>query len=129
MGYKRKIYKLRWPEGHELHGLEISMRGMSMDDLGTVIGLQSSSASTPGPELIGPLIDVFARNVQAWNVEDEDGNPVPVTEANIRAEDSRMLLQVVMSWAEKATTVAPPLPPTSSAGNPSLEGTIPMAVL
>lgn len=130
MGYKRKTYKLRWPEGHELHGLEVSMKGMSMDDLGVVVGLQSGvDDGKPGLELLEPLVDVFMRNVQSWNLEDEAGNPVPVTEENIRAEDSRMMLQVVMSWAESATSVAPPLPRPSSGGSPSLEGSIPMAAL
>lgn len=106
------------------------MRGMSMDDLGVVVGLQSGlSDGKPGLELLEPLVDVFVRNVNAWNLEDEDGNPVPVTEETIRGEDSRMMLQVVMSWSESATSVAPPLPRTSSSGNPSLEGTIPMAAL
>lgn len=130
MGYKRKTYKLKWPEGHELHGLEVSMRGMSMDDLGTVVGLQDGvKEGKPGPELLAPLIDVFARNVLSWNLEDEDGAPVPVTPATIAGEDSRMMLQVVMTWAESATSVAPPLPRPSSNGNPSLEASLPMATL
>ena len=36
MGYRRKIYSLKWAEGHDLHGLEVSLTGLSVGRLARI---------------------------------------------------------------------------------------------
>ena len=91
MGYRRKIYDLRWPEGHDLHGLEVSLTGLSIGTLAQVetLGGTLTGNGTVDEKLAAAdaLFKVMATCLAGWNLEDHQGNPVPATHEGIAGQD------------------------------------------
>src|SRR5258708_7015495 len=107
-GYRRKpkIYALTWAEDHELHGLEVSMKGMSVAKMLDLT--EKASALTGKDAAAGERSDSgadsmfrdFARFLVEWNLEDDKGKPVPATYAGIVSQDVEFILEIVTSWME-----------------------------
>lgn len=121
MGFQRKAYKLVWPDESRWAGLEVRVRGMSIEELDEVSSLNAQAGGKTGP-----LLDILETAILSWNFEDEDGNPVPVE--NFRKEDATMLLAIVSAWTEVVGDVPTPLPMNSSDGEKSAEALIPMEI-
>lgn len=128
MGYRRKNYRLKWPDGHELAGLEVLLRGMKIGELGQLAGLRGVSAENMEQGLLDEIAELFARHLIEWNYEDESGIPIPATLAGIGEMDVRALMQVVTRWAEVAADVPAPLAASSNSGGPYPVASIPMEV-
>lgn len=109
MGYKRnpKIYKLVFDDTTDYPGLEVQVRTLSMGQLIGVWAGKSTSADT---------FDLFAERLVGWNLEDEDGRPVPVTREALLAEDDDMVQAIVKRWIQEVMGVSAPLESDSSAG-------------
>lgn len=130
MGFRTPDYRLIWPEGHELHGLEVTTSGLSIGDLRTVSGLAPTAARSASVDDVEPLLEVFARALVAWNFEDKDGNPVGTSLADLRQQDMRVLMPVIMTWVSEVSTIPDPLPKPSGDGAPTeLLDSIPMESL
>jgi hypothetical protein len=131
MGYRRKIYTLKWAEGHDLHGLEVSLTGLSV---GRVAKLEALAGALAGGSATGDMLataDELFREMAAclleWNLEDHKGNPVPATYEGIADQDITLIADLATSWVETAVSVDTPLPNGSSATpSTALEGSIPM---
>lgn len=77
-------------------------------------------------EAIVGLCNGFAEALVSWNLDDDDGDPIPATAEAVMGEDADFILPVIMSWLEAIGSVAAPLGPGSSNGGASLEAGIPM---
>ncbi|CAM5346484.1 hypothetical protein [Streptomyces aurantiogriseus] len=111
MGFREpSTIKLVFEPGDELHGLEVRMRGMSIADW-----LQATGLDGDGDDAAATMKRFYAALV-AWNLEDENGQPVPVSDAPNR--DSRMIRRLNTAWIEALTGVhkADPLPDNSPSG-------------
>jgi len=75
------------------------------------------------------LLSRFAAALVSWNVEDEEGEPVPPTLDSIFAEDLGFVLAVIKAWMDAIAGVSGPLAPSLPAGEPSPEASIPMESL
>lgn len=137
MGYKhqRKVYLLRFGEDHDLHGLEVRARAMS---LGTLVDMTTLAVElkqlrgAPGPEdmpKVVRLFDVLGEHLVSWNLEDDADQPVPATRAGLDTAGLDLILPLILAWMQVQTQVAPPLGAPSSAGVPSVAGSIPMEPL
>lgn len=116
MGFQAKSYRLKWPEGHELHGLEMSCRGMpigALDKVGTMDGGTPAEQAARFPELLA----LFADALKTWNYED-DGVPVATDYESLQAVDMRALMPIVMTWIREVTNIPDPLPEPSTSGRP-----------
>jgi hypothetical protein len=134
VGYRRKIYSLKWAEGHELHGLEASLTGMSIGRLAVIQGLGGVlTGDAPVAEKLAAADELFgeaAKCLVAWNLEDHDGQPVPVTKEGIADQDVSLVLSLMQEWAQASASVDTPLPSGSNGGpKPMPEESIPMAPL
>lgn len=121
MGYvpKKRTYDLDFT-GTDYEGLEITVRDMTTDEL---ISMPSSTTHEA-------LVAAFAGQLVAWNVETEDGTPVPPTPENVRSQDRSMNQIVIERWLDALNGVpSGPLPQPSPDGGPSPEVTIPMEPL
>lgn len=149
-GYKRKTYRLKWPEGSDLHGLEINMRGMSIEGLGDVSNLRLEGAGNNLDNVL-PLLEVFSAALISWNLVDDDDDPVtwnvllPIFDEDgvdmrmetpaeaklrvIRQQDARMLIAAVLAWVEVVSDIPVPLRKPSPDGEPFPEASIPMETL
>lgn len=74
----RKISKIVFEEGHELHGLEITVRSSPLAEQRAYYDKYPHDEvdSFKRVEYEGRH---FLKYVVGWNLQDEDGNPVPVT--------------------------------------------------
>lgn len=119
-GYKRKTYKLKWPEGHELHGLEVVTKGLSVEatfEMATLAaGLSGDSATEVKVETANMLFAGFADRLVSWNLEEDDGTPVPATLAGVQDQDMGFMIALISTWMDAVSSVDTPLPQGSKPG-------------
>lgn len=123
MGYKRrpKQYRLKF-EGEEYEGLTVLMTSLSVDEFIGVTELANkliSNEQDAGD--VGRLFDVMAEKIIEWNLEEDDGRPVPHTPEQLRKEDFDFIMAIQMSWMGAMASVPGPLPNGSSSGATSPE--------
>lgn len=111
MGFREpSTIRLVFEEGDEYHGLEVRMRGLSIADW-----LKASGQDGDGDNGAA-TIKRFYKALVSWNLEDDNGQPVPVEDAPNR--DSRMIRRLNNAWIEALMGVhkADPLPESSDSG-------------
>lgn len=134
MGYKRggKRHTLTWAKGAELHGLVVQVRSLSIEGLLGFARLAARFTDDVAPgelgEVAGQLFDGFASRLVSWNLEDDDGAPVPATREGVGGQDVEFILAIVMAWMEAVAAVDTPLP-NGSRTMPPTEASIPMEPL
>lgn len=116
MGYKRnpKVYRLTFAEDTDYPGLEVQVRTLS---LGQLLAIRAKGQA--GEDATSGMVDLFADRLVAWNLEAEDGTPVPATREAVEAEDDDMILAVINRWQEAMAGVPAPLDSGSPSGPPS----------
>ncbi len=129
MGYRKqpKPLILTFENDEELAGLEVHVRRKSLGEYLEIVGLAESDID--GPVLVRQL-EEFTRSLISWNLEEEDGTPVPPSRDAVFAQDKDLMLKVATRWIERLEGVVDaPLPESSPAGEPSPEASIPMEPL
>lgn len=129
MGYKRqaKLYELVFdgPDDGEMKGFECKVRGVTM---GAYLELarkrEESSVDTTMD-----LIEDLAGNLVAWNLEYDDGTPVPVSKEAVLSEDSDFVTKIFDRWMRAIGGVEAPLDSGSNSGDRALEASLPMEAL
>ncbi|BBC35294.1 hypothetical protein SGFS_065880 [Streptomyces graminofaciens] len=126
MGYKprRKIYTLAF-EGEEYEGLEVKIRGLNT---GQVMDIDAARADG-GDSAIVAMLQLMAEQLVEWNVEDDEGQPVPTTFEGVRSLDIDFNWAVIDAWQNAAAGVPAPLESGSTSGEPSLVASIPTETL
>ena len=70
----------------------------------------------------------FAALLVSWNVEDDDGAPVPATLEGVLTQEPAFVQSVIRMWVENITQAPPPLPGGSrSGGTSAAESTLGLA--
>lgn len=129
MGFvpKKKPIILTFPGDDDLDGLEVHVRGKSLGEYLEIVGLTASDID--GPALVRQL-EEFAKSLISWNLEEEDGTPVPATRDAVFAQDKDLMLKVATKWFQRLEGgVDDPLPQSSPDGEPSPAASIPMEPL
>ena len=129
-GYRRKkrlVHVAFGPDDGDLAGLEITTHGMSLSAYLDLVDREEDAGSTA----LAESLREFARRLVSWNLQDEDGTPVPATEEAVYAEDHSLMLKVINRWFTALAGVHSndPLSDGSPAGGPSPEVSIPMVPL
>jgi hypothetical protein len=121
--HKKKRIDIAFEEGHEFHGLEVSLRGMSLGGFLEIQGIGAVDKSTLADQL-----QRFAESLIEWNLEDEEtGEPVPATPEAVYAQDQELMLMLATHWINALKGgLSAPLERPSPDGEPSLEASIPM---
>ena len=115
MTFKRKAKLITFPEGHELHGLEIHSRRPTVGAVEAVSGLSETESKVS--EQVGALIDtMFAPALITWNYRDELDEPVPATAEGLRQIDIEALLHILNAWVAETVEVGKDLGKESSSG-------------
>jgi hypothetical protein len=119
-GFKRKTYKLKWPEGHELHGLEVVTKGLSVEktfELASLAaGLAAENTTEEKVATANRLFAGFASRLVSWNLEDDDDTPVPATLEGVQDQDMQFMIGLVTTWIDAVSSVDTPLPGGSANG-------------
>lgn len=137
MGYKRKLYHLTWPEDHQLHGLEVTTKGLTVERLFTMTGLAQGlgGGGEPGEQAATAtkLFAEFAKCLVSWNLEEDGGEAVPATAEGVADQDMGFMIGLIVAWMDAIAGVDTPLPAASPSGpppaDPALEESLPVAPL
>lgn len=137
MGYRpqRQLIKLDFSET-EHAGLEITTKRISVDGLLSFVGLidkaeqfDSKAFKPEDLEIVEDLFGRFAAVLVSWNVEDDDGQPVPATREGLGTQDFGFVLFIISTWFMSMSQAPPPLPSGSKPGGPPPEASLPMEAL
>lgn len=143
MGYRKqaKTYNLSWADDHELHGLEVSLKGLtvakilSLGSSASAVTTDAKGALTGGTAEAEDMFATFASALVRWNLEDEDGTPVPATFDGVKAQDFDFILDLIITWMEAVAGTGrdkggdSPLNGGSGSGRAALEESLPMETL
>ncbi len=128
MGYRRprKTYRLKFGEDSgDLNGLEAVFGELSIDQLlrlvGTASGLAGEADIPAKLEKAEQLFAEMAKGLHSWNLEDDDGTPVPASYEGVAAQGLEFTTAIVTAWIEAMSSVDIPLPPSSNGGQRSAE--------
>jgi hypothetical protein len=99
---------------------------MSIGEYMTATGLDGSDGDDRAAGL-----KRFGEHLVSWNLEDEDGTPVPATYEAMMQQDHDLIGALNNAWIETLVGVhkADPLPESSTSGEPSLVESVPMEAL
>lgn len=126
MGFREpdSTITVRFEPGHRYHGLEATLRSISIDEYASGLGWDGTDGWTDGETL-----ERFYKALISWNLTDANDQPVPVDAA--RSRDQRLIRALNTAWIRSLTGVADndPLPGSSTSGEPSPAPAIPMAPL
>lgn len=127
MGYKRnpKIYKLTFGDDTDYAGLEVQVRGLTT---GQVIAAKTGRGED-GKSAEETMMELLADRIVSWNLEDEDGTPVPTTLDALLNEDEDFTAAIIDHWMKAVAGVPDPLQQSSPSGEPSPVELVPMEAL
>lgn len=115
MGYvARRVYKLIFDD-HD--GMEVVVGAMNIDQFFDLMELRESDDDNDR----GKLIDMVAAHIRTWNLEDEAGEPFPVTSDSLRQIDADILLAIINTWVKTVSETPGFLGQKSKNGGPRLE--------
>ncbi|WP_432129589.1 hypothetical protein [Streptomyces tendae] len=114
---KRKTVTLEFGDEHgDFAGLEVEIASLSMGEFFEMSKLvHKDDMSEEGVEA---LLKAFDRVLIGWNVEEEDGTPVPATFGGLMSMDLEFNLKIIETWLK---AVSPP-EATSDLGKDSTSG-------
>jgi hypothetical protein len=127
-GYQRSTLKLVFADP-ELAGLEVKARRLTVREL-----LELSKMRTVDPDNVDAMehllhtATVMSGVLLAWNLADDDGNPVPLSADTLADQDPDLLTAIIGAVTAASVGVSPPLPQPSADGVPSPELSLPMEI-
>ena len=132
MGYRvqRRTYLLVFPEDHNLHGLEIACRSISLGEVRAQREHARENAAADPYGFLDEQHKFFISNVKSWNLEDENGNRLPVSVDSLRTLASGDVNAVTAAWWNKCLggEVEAPLGRPSNDGALLEEARLPMEI-
>jgi len=130
MGYKpkRKIYRIE-PSG-DYEGLVVRVRSvpvgqfMALADLADGVDSEALSGMASGEAIskfsqIGKMFEAFADALIEWNVEDDDGAPVPATLNGLYSQDFDMVMFLFGEWIGAMGGISGPLEQKPTGSEPT----------
>lgn len=139
MGYRKTQRRIEVSlKGHKVYGQDTEYpvaqaRGKS---LGEYLGLLGYAEQPEDDEEANGLVrqlEAFGDALVSWNLEREDGTPIPCTrEALFTEVDNDLALALATEWVERLggkVDDGGPLPTSSPSGEPSQVASIPMEAL
>ena len=114
MGYRKipVIHTLDNVKGEE--GLIVRMKSVSFGKVRRLLAL--IDGDTSDQTVMDEISSQFVANLVSWNLEDEDGEPVPTTAEGVDDQDFSFVMAVVNTWMDVITGPGPDLGKDSNSG-------------
>lgn len=134
MGYKRpaRIYTIvDWPD-EDMAGLEVKARSVKLKkfiEFGRLMSNAKAASAEDAEEAITNLVSFFAKALVSWNLEDDDGAPVPATYDGLIEQDNDFVMRIIFAWMQIVGGAPGPLGKPSTDGETSLVASLPMEPL
>jgi len=136
MGYRKTQRRIEVSlKGHKVYGQDDEYpiayaRGKSLDEYLRLMGYTETEEADERTGIVRQL-EEFAGSLVSWNLEREDGTPIPCTAKALFTDvDNDLALALATEWIERlGGKVDDPLPTSSPSGEPSQVASIPMETL
>lgn len=136
MGFKGTTRRLEVSlKGHAVYGQDDEYpvaytRGKTLGEYLDLMGLTGNEGDNEKRDIVSQLQE-FGEALTSWNLEREDGSPIPCTREALFGEvDNDLALALATKWLDVlGGKVDAPLPDSSPAGGPSLVASIPTETL
>lgn len=133
MGYtpRRHVYLLQF-EGEEFEGLEVRMRAAKLGMMFDARSLASVDLTNPSLDDVDATLEqmeILAGHIVSWNIEDEDGTPVPANLEGLKQQEIPLVGQIFAAWQQAMGDVTGPLSNSSSSSRPPDSLSLPMEPL
>lgn len=128
MGYVRQsTLSLTFDESTEFDGLRVRVRRPSIRQVTDWYSLDTKDDSANlAVDKIGQAVQLLAALLVDWNLEDEQGIPVPVTAEGVWSQDAPLIGRILGEAMKASLGVSAPLADSSLSGVPFPEASIPM---
>lgn len=127
MGFrtKKKEIVVRFAEDHDLYGLEATFTGMDIRTYLRITGMDGGKGEDQSEAM-----NRCANALTSWNLEDDDGKPVPATVDTFMEQDHKLVIALAGAWLEGLAGVpkSDPLADGSGSGEKSPEAQIGMEI-
>jgi hypothetical protein len=125
MGFRpqRTIYHLTFEDVPELKGLEIRIQSCTIRELNEM----ASAGETATEDDNDAMTEMFVRKLVSWNIEDDAGQPVPISTEGVESQEPSLLAAVIMAWQKAMVAVPDPLRSDSLNGRSSEEASLGLA--
>lgn len=112
MGYRKipTIHVLDEVEGEE--GLVVKIKSLKFGKVRRLMALTDEDSDGSLDEVFNELLD----NLVSWNLETEDGTPVPLTKEGLEDQETDFIMAVIDAWIAKMTKPSEDLGKDSSSG-------------
>lgn len=110
MGY-RKVPTIHTLTFDEYEGLVVRMKGVKVGKIRKLMHLGDDEENA-----LDEMLDLIAEGLVSWNLEGEDGQPIPITRDEIEDLEYDMANAILTEWLDKVTGVDKELGKDSSSG-------------
>jgi hypothetical protein len=130
MGFKRPqtVYALVF-DHHD--GLQVRAASVPVGRLLELVDMADKLKAGQAKALseVRGLFEAFTEALRSWNLEEDDGTPVPATGAGVLSLEFGFASELILAWFDAIGDVPDPLERRSTVTLPSEELSIPMEVL
>jgi len=114
MGYRKvpTIHTLEFSGTYD--GLVVRLKGTKFGKVRRMISLLEEDDKND--IVLDEILDLLAENLVSWNLEEEDGSPVPATKDALNDLEFPMVTEIVNRWLEGMTGPSEELGKGSSSG-------------
>jgi hypothetical protein len=115
MGYRKvpTVYHLTFADP-EYDGLEVVMTSIKIGKIRKLMRVLDEEGRTQ--EQMDEMFNLIDEGLVSWNLEDENGQPVPTTVAGIEDQELQFILDILETWLDGMTGVNDDLGKGSSSG-------------
>lgn len=101
MGYRRipTIYTLDSIKGED--GLIVRMKAIKLGKLRRLMQLTADESADDTS--VGEILDLFQESLVSWNLEGEDGVPIPITKEGVDDQEIEPIMKIVEAWMDRMT--------------------------
>ncbi len=138
MGYRKTTRRLKVSlEGHKVYGQDDEApiayaRGKTLKEYLRLVSVTEAEGEAAEKSGIVRQLEEFGDALIEWNLEDEDGKPIPCTRDGLFSIDNDLALALATEWMDRLggkVDESGPLPQSSPSGEPSLVASVPMEAL
>lgn len=112
MGYRKVPTILTLTEFKDHDGLVVRMKPISYGKVRRLVALNDDNSTESTEE----MASTFQEHLVSWNLEDEAGAPVGVSEAEVDEQDFDFVMEIISGWLDQVTGPSEDLGKGSASG-------------
>jgi hypothetical protein len=118
MGFRRgnKVFNFKFQEG-EYDGFEVKLKSLTLGEFATLLQLREDKLVEAGDD----LFKMVGESLIGWNLETEDGEPIPANLEGLYTQDFSFLMFLMDEWMQAMSQVPVPLDRLPKGGGTSQE--------